>query len=32
MYKSLNEYEIRLDATDRVIVGKMASSRFLESF
>ena len=38
MHKSLNKFEIRPDptmvsmATDRVIVGKTASSRFLERF
>ena len=38
MHKSLNEFEIRPDATlvsmatDRVIVGKTASSHFLECF
>ena len=38
MRKSLNEFEIRPDATtgsmatDRVIVGKAASSRFLKRF
>ena len=38
MYKSLNEFEIRPDVTtgfhgtNRVTVGKTASSRFLESF
>ena len=38
MYKSLNEFEIRLDATtgfhktDRVTVGKTVSSHFLERF
>ena len=38
MHKSLNEFEIRPGATtgsmakDRFIVGKMASSRFLELF
>ena len=39
MYKSLNEFEIRPDATtgvsmatDRVTVGKTASSHFLERF
>ena len=38
MHKSLNEFEIRPDAplvsmaTDRVIVRKTASSRFLERF
>ena len=38
MYKSLNEFEIRPDATmvsmatDRVTVGKTVLSHFLESF